>query len=124
MTRSQSADEATLRRVRDNIIEYLEITSSIERQRAEHHVPGETLNSWDDSFNESWFKAYLPPVFSNEERDAMLSFHASLERICSLLPEPLPTFDELAANREWQQLCEAAAAAAAVFRHRGRSSSA
>lgn len=121
MTQSQAADDETLRRVRNNIIEYLEITSSIERQKVEHHVPGETINSWDDSFNDSWFKAYLPPVFSDEERTAMLSFNESLGRICSLLPKPLPTFDQLAANREWQQLCEAAANAAAVFRNRGPS---
>jgi hypothetical protein len=122
VTETKPSQQLVLQRVRNRIIEYLETTSSLERQRVPHVVPGETINSWEDSVLEPWLKQYVPPVFSDDERQAILSFHRTWDAVSAGLAWSQTNFDELAGNPEWERLRTAAASALAVFQRRGKCS--
>lgn len=113
-------------RVRNRIIEYLELTSSFEAQRAYRErvpiadMPSEIINQWED-----WVPAppqhanWDPVVYSADELKAMDAFHATWDRTATATPSELPTLDEAQSLVEWRELRDAAAAASAVFNRRG-----
>ncbi len=64
--------------------------------------------------------AFGPPVFSDEEREAIASFYVTWEDVCEKTPSQLPELTVLFQDPMWQRLRDAAAEAAQVFAERGR----
>lgn len=116
-----------LRRVRNRIIEYLELASSFAAQRQlQEAAPAmsaadEVLNQWEDWVTPDWKQQFVEPVFSAEERNAIAQFAAVWRGIADGAPHPLPPLEVLFATPNWQALQRAAAALLAVFLLRGRS---
>ncbi|WP_342115534.1 CPCC family cysteine-rich protein [Pseudoduganella sp. OTU4001] len=116
-----------LRRVRNRIIEYLELASSFEAQRRLQDAapamsaPDEVLNQWEDWVTPDWKQQFVEPVFSAEERNGIAQFAGVWRGIANGAPHPLPRLEVLFATPNWQSLQRAAAALLAVFLLRGRS---
>ncbi|WP_374581289.1 CPCC family cysteine-rich protein [Pseudoduganella sp.] len=116
-----------LRRVRNRIIEYLELASSFAAQRQLQDAapamsaPDEVLNQWEDWVTPDWKQQFVEPVFSAEERNGIAQFAAVWRGIADGAPHPLPPLEVLFATPNWQSLQRAAAALLAVFQLRGRS---
>lgn len=116
-----------LRRVRNRIIEYLELASSFEAQRQLQaatpamSAPDEVLNQWEDWVTPDWKQHFTEPVFSAEERNGIAQFAREWSGIADGAPHPLPPLDILITTPNWQALQRAAAALLAVFLLRGRS---
>jgi hypothetical protein len=116
-----------LRRVRNRIIEYLELASSFEAQRQlQAAAPAmsaadEVLNQWEDWVTPDWKQHFTEPVFSAEERNGIAQFARVWREIADGAPHPLPRLETLLATPNWQSLQRAAAALLAVFLLRGRS---
>jgi hypothetical protein len=112
-------------RVRNRIIEYLDLTSSFERQREYEanvpiaHVPGEVICQWGDWVDENRFEWYGAPVFSRAEVEAMKKFHTTWELAADCLGGR-PRLEEVQRLPEWIQLRDAAAEALSVFSVRGK----
>ncbi len=120
VARDNPSTRVVLQRIRNRIIEYLETTASVERQRADRVSPGETINQWGDWVNPSWLPSYVPPVFTLPERDAILKFHAVWDEVASSVPREAVIVDDVAQSAPWQRLGEAAQAALAIFATRGK----
>jgi hypothetical protein len=116
-----SAEEVILR-VRNRLMEYLEVVVHFR----EVHPPwdlNEQLEQWQD-----WvplqrpfgLEAFPEPVFSLEERTALLTVDAAWEALCDATPTPIR--DEPAALRlaEWTSFVEVAETALRVLQIRGR----
>lgn len=116
-----------LRRVRNRIIEYLELASSFEAQsQLQAGAPAmsaadEVLNQWEDWVTPDWKQHFTEPVFSAEERNGIAQFARVWREIADSAPHPLPPLEMLFATPSWQSLQRAAAALLAVFLLRGRS---
>lgn len=81
-------------RIRNRIIEYLELAASIEAQRAypAHqlcHVPNEVIDQWEDRAHAD-FSYHMPPVFSLAEQAAALDYQAVWLSTCDATPDPMP----------------------------------
>lgn len=114
-------------RIRENIIDYLDIASSAEEQLDYErrvpiaHVPSEMINMWEDSVDAADFDWFAPPVFSLAEREAIRSFHAVWDSVAAETPDPMPyTIAALIGSAPWDRLMRAAQRAAAIFHRRGR----
>ncbi len=114
-------------RVRNRIIEYLELASSFEAQRhyREHapiaHVPNEVINQWEDWVptppkNAEWDDV----VYSADELEAIEAFHSTWDRVAAAMPNELRTLEQVQSLAEWTELRDTAIAASAVFDRRGR----
>jgi hypothetical protein len=116
-----------LRRVRNRIIEYLELAGSFEAQRRLQDAapgmsaPDEVLNQWEDWVTPDWKQHFTEPVFSAEERNGIAQFAGVWRDIADGAPHPLPPLDVLFVTPNWQSLQRSAAALLAVFLLRGRS---
>jgi hypothetical protein len=128
MSREQRVEptrQVVLQRIRNRIIEYLELASSFDGQReyqsrAHVPVPQEIINQWEDWVRGPSDPAFAEPVFSAAERDAVARFHKIWDEIASSTPDPMPSLDALFVTAAWQQLRDAALDALRVFRIRGR----
>lgn len=114
-----------LQRIRNRIIEYLELASSFEAQReyqqvAPVHVPNEVINQWEDWVQAPRVPAFAEPVFSRPEQEAVAAFYGVWQQVAADTPDPLPPLETLQATAEWQRLRSAAVVALAVFAARGR----
>ncbi len=125
-----SQDAPSLRgieqRVRNRIIEYLELVSSFEAQQEYQrnapiaHVPNELINQWED-----WVHTdprtvdQHPGAYSVDEIAAMKRFHAAWETAANATPNPLPPIDQVQRLPEWTNLRRAAEHALSVFLIRG-----
>lgn len=125
----EHADEPTpkvqLQRVRNRVIESLELTSSFDAQRryqscAPVHVPNEVINQWEDWVRGPRDPAIIEPVFSKAEQDAVARFHETWRDVAASTPDPLPELDALFVTAEWHALRDAAADALRVFLVRGK----
>jgi len=116
-----------LRRVRNRIIEYLELASSFDAQRQlQASAPAmsaadEVLNQWEDWVTPDWKQHFTEPVFSAKERNGIAQFARVWSEIADGAPHPLPRLETLFATPNWQSLQRAAATLLAVFLLRGRS---
>jgi hypothetical protein len=116
-----------LRRVRNRIIDYLELASSFAAQRQlQAAAPGmsaadEILNQWEDWITPDWKQHFTEPVFSADERNGIAQFARTWREIADGAPRPLPPLETLCATPNWQSLQRAAAALLALFLLRGRS---
>jgi hypothetical protein len=115
-------------RIRNRVIEYLEMAAPYEDQREYErnvpiaNVPYEVINQWEDNFPQG-----LHHYASDREAYALEEF-AALENFvvvwCSTtdaLPDDWPTLSQVQAMPEWDELRQAAASALAVFTRRGKS---
>ncbi|HSD16605.1 MAG TPA: hypothetical protein VLC71_05000 [Thermomonas sp.] len=118
-------DDIVLRRIRNQIISYLELAASKEEQieyqaAASHiHVPNEVINQWEDWVKPDWRDHMIAPVFTQDEIQAIADFYSAWESVASRTPDPLPRLDVLFGTKEWQKLAQAALSSLEVFQIRG-----
>jgi hypothetical protein len=113
-------------RVRNRIIDYLEIVSSYEEQRRYQAavpvawVPHEVINQWEDWLPTDPRTYKFSDVYSDAEVLAVRAFHAVWEQVVERTPDPLPPLAETQLLPEWHELRRAGLIALAVFDQRGR----
>lgn len=116
------------RRIRNRIIEYLELVANPETQMDYQarvpvaHVPSEVINQWEDWTSGDpamWPEALSAEVYVPEEIEAMQRFHATWTAVAGATPDPLPPLPEILNLAEWAKLSRSASDALAVFSHRG-----
>jgi hypothetical protein len=115
-------------RLRNRIIEHLELVSSSEAQLAyQRSVPiaqvsNELFNGWGDWVaNESAIDEFIAPIFSPEEQFAVREFNAALDAVAGRTPQKLPYITDFIGTPGWQELASAASKALTVFQVRGMS---
>ena len=123
----QGTDELYCR-LRNRIIEHLELVTSAEEQLAYQnaapiaHVADELFNAWGDWVaDEDAIREFSLPVISAEEQLAVREFNQVLESVAARTARELPDITEFIGTAPWQELSSAAARALAVFRVRGLS---
>lgn len=92
MTKEQKVDgtpQIGLQRIRNRIIEHLELASSFESQReyqsvAPIHVPNDIINQWEDWVHDARVLNFTMPVFSVDEQDAVARFHRAWDEVAGL----------------------------------------
>jgi hypothetical protein len=115
-----------IQRIRNRIIEYLELASSFDDQSAYQaavpyiNVPNEVINQWEDSVGPDWHNYITAPVFTPDEIIAIGQFYDVWDAVAVATPDPLPPLQALLDTGEWQRLASAAAEALTVFQFRGR----
>jgi hypothetical protein len=112
-------------RIRNRIIETLELVSSFEAQfqYQSHqvcHVPDQVILWWYDWVGDPIRPDFPAPVFSPAEVEAMHRYHAVVESVCDHTPGRLPDLEHLVTTPVWQHLRSAAAEALLTFQLRGR----
>ena len=126
--REQPSQKVVDQRVRNRVIEHLELVSSPQRQ-ADYarnappfvNVPYEIINQWQD-----WVPLdprsdpNLDDVYSPAEIQALGNYHAAWDRAVRAVPDSFPTLDEVRNLPEWGQMTDTAAAAASCFADRGK----
>ena len=126
MSEDHVSPEVVDRRVRNRIIEHLEVASSFVEQREYQtrvsfiSVPNELINQWEDWFVASEFDRYGPPAYTHEERTALMRFHLIWEAVADSTPNPLPDLEATLRLPEWVRLRKAAEEALEVFQQRGK----
>jgi hypothetical protein len=114
-------------RIRNGIMDYLELASSPSEQRDYErrvpiaHVPNEMINQWEDWVSDEDFDWYSEPEFSPAELDAIKRFHQIWESVADETPDVMPSsIEALLGTPVWQCLINGAADALSVFAARGR----
>lgn len=114
-------------RVRNRVIEYLELASSFhEQQEYERsvpiaHIPYEVINQWEDWVHQDPREdPKLSDVYDGAEVEAMAQFHAAWDDAASAVPNNYPPLSEVQALPEWRRLRDVAESAVSVFRRRGK----
>lgn len=126
MVRSISPRELKLR-IRNNIIDYLELASSPDQQREFErrvpiaHIPNEMINLWEDHVPDADFDWYSEPEFSLAEQSAIERFHGIWNSVADETPDVMPdTIETLIGTPVWQRLIDGATDALRIFQKRGR----
>ena len=122
------SNEIILRRIRNRIIETLELASSFEEQIEYEkkvpiaNVPTEVINQWEDwvTYPKEIEVYYPDPVFTANERQVIKEFHKVWESVSEKTPDPLPQLTELFESPYWNKLKEAAQIGLEVFMVRGK----
>jgi hypothetical protein len=121
------SDRVVEQRIRNRIIEYLDLAASYEAQVAYQAavpfvtVPYEVINQWDDCVpTDPRDVARNVGVFSPDEVRAMCDFQAVLDGVADAVPNDYPRLADVQALPEWDQLRHAASSARDVFAVRGR----
>ncbi len=126
MREASPSHQVVSQRIRNRIIEYLEVACSFEKQRAYQRsvphvgVPSEMINQWEDWVDWERLATYLPPAFSPDEHRALTRFHAMWELIAAEVPDPLPVLEETLKLPAWMRLADEAQAALSVLVVRGK----
>ena len=113
-------------RIRNRIIEYLEIASSYDQQLEYEanvpiaRVPNEIINLWEDSVRRGHLDEFAEPVYSPNEQAAIRRFHAVWDGVAKDTPDQMPPLSKLIGTEPWERLRVAAQQALAVFRLRGK----
>lgn len=112
-------------RIRNRIIEYLEVASSYDLQpqyqaAAPVSVPSEMIEQWADWVYDPRSPDYGPPVFSEEEHEAILTYHLVWDDVAEKTPNPLPILEETLRLSARIELRDAALQTLGVFMRRGR----
>ena len=124
-TRRQPTDDPGRRvidqRLRNRVIEYLELASSFEQQRdyAKNvpmvNVPYEVINQWEDWVPAAPVRtADQLGVYSDPEVAAMMKFQAAWEQAADGLPDTYPSISEAQRLPVWLNLREEAECALAA----------
>jgi hypothetical protein len=122
---AEPTQQVVLQRIRNRIIEYLELASSFENQRqyqsvAPVNVANEIINRWEDCVREPRDSGFAAPVFSAAEQEAVAQFHNIWIAVAANTPDSLPDLESLFTTAEWQRLRAAALLALHVFLARGK----
>ena len=117
--------QISLQRVRNRIIEYLEVAISFDSQREYHanapvSVPNEMINQWEDWVADPTSPLWAPPVISPAERAAIADFHAVWRKVADSTPNHLPPLEQTIELPAWERLRAAAECSLRVFQQRGR----
>jgi hypothetical protein len=113
-------------RVRNRIIEYLELAASFQEQLAyqlrvpDVNISNEMIEQWFDWVHLPSVESYGPPVYSREEHNSIVAFNALLQDVCDQTPSHLPPIAELIRLPVWISVRDGAQIALGVFRKRGR----
>ena len=122
---AEASDQVVRQRIRNRIVEYLELASSFEAQRAyqaavQVPVPSEVINQWEDWVPRPGDPSFVQPVFSQAEQEAIASFHQVWEEVAAATPNPLPQLENVLVLPAWERLRRAAATALQAFMARGK----
>ena len=115
-----------LQRVRNRLIEYLEVAASFEAQQAflaqspDLDVPNEIVQQWSDWVSPDWRNELIAPVFSEHEIVAIHQFQTIWQAIAQDLVQPLPALGILQQSPLWEKLRFCAAQTLHIFMTRGR----
>jgi hypothetical protein len=125
MTAPEPSRQIVQQRVRNRIIEYLELAGALDEQRqyqeaAQISVPVEVINQWEDWVPDPRDPFFSVPVFSTDEQSAIARFQDEWERVTAVLPDPLPDLDEIRRTPAWEHLRGAAIECLEAFLPRGR----
>ncbi|MFZ6799223.1 hypothetical protein [Undibacterium sp. Di24W] len=114
-----------LQRVRNRLIEYLEVAASFPAQQAfleqspDLDVPNEIIQQWSDWVSPDWRKELLTPVFSEDELLAISQFQTIWQAISQDLVQPLPPLSILQHSPLWEKLRQSAHHTLLIFMSRG-----
>lgn len=127
MSDQEISQQLLQQRIRNRIIEYLEVAASADEQRDYERrvpmaqVPNEMINQWEDWVNGDDLDWYSPPVFSEDERQALRNFQSIWLTVANETPDPMPHSIELLLGTPiWARLMDGAQTALATFEMRGR----
>ena len=112
-------------RIRNLIIDYLELASSERFQReyqaaAPVNVANELFNQWDDYVNDRVMPLFGPPVYSPQELAAIHRYNDVWKAAIAATPDVMPPLDQFIGTQPWHQMRDAAESAFAIFQLRGR----
>jgi hypothetical protein len=120
------APEVLYNRLRNRIIEHLDLVASAEKQLAYQqaapiaHVSDELFNAWGDWVaDEATIDEFQAPIFSLEEQQAVRVFNAQVDAVARKTPQELPYITSFIDTPAWRELSASASAALAVFMVRG-----
>lgn len=125
-TMPRPSERILLQRVRNQLIDYLEVASSFRAQREyqeqapQVQVSLEIIEQWADWVGPDWAQQFTSPVFSESERQAIAQYQLRWDALRKCLPEPMPPLSEIQKNPVWEELRYAASAAYACFVRVGR----
>ena len=105
-------------RIRNRIIETLEVYVSIEDQKL--LGPDEVINMWEDFVDDERLPTYDEPAFNKQEQLAISVFHNNWKRVCDNTPQHMPPIEQLQNERYWLQLTNDAREALRILAVRGR----
>ena len=120
------SERVLLQRVRNHLIDYLEIAASFQAQQEfqaqspQLHVATEVLEQWADWVSPNWQQELKIPTFSESERDAITQFQAIWQQTHNTLVRPLPALEYIQLAPAWQQLRVAADDCLRAFMQRGK----
>ncbi len=123
---TRPSERVLLQRVRNQLIDYLEIAASFQAQQdfqaqaPETHVATEVLEQWADWVSPNWQEELKAPTFSEQERAAITQFQSIWLEAHTNLVRPLPVLEYIQLAPAWQQLRIAAEACLQVFMVRGK----
>lgn len=115
---SKISEKLLAQRLRNRVIEVLSTYS--EDEGWELLGPDEVINQWEDFVDEYRLPLYVEPVFSKQEREALLTFHQLWLQYCDLTPKFMPAFEEVSKTPEWQNLKHQASILLKIFEQRGK----
>jgi hypothetical protein len=123
----QPSDRVVEQRVRNRVIEYLEVTASFEAQQEYErdapiaYVPYEVINQWEDWVgNDPRSNPDISDVYDRPEVEAMCQFQSAWEVVVAVVPDDYPSLSDVQAIPEWETLRTTAEAALNVFMRRGK----
>jgi hypothetical protein len=105
-------------RIRNRIIEALEIYLSIEFQ--ERFGLDEVINIWEDWVDNERMPEYTEPVFTKQEQFAITNFHKQWEKVCKNTPQIMPSVKAMIEDKNWIQLINIAEETLKILLLRGR----
>lgn len=123
---TRPSERILLQRVRNQLIDYLEIAASFQAQQEfqiqapQTHVATEVLEQWADWVSPNWREELKAPTFSDQERSAITQFQTIWQDTHHKLVRPLPALEYIQLAPAWQQLRVAAEACLRVFMLRGK----
>lgn len=115
-----------LQRVRNRIIQYLDLAASFEEQKKyqlsvpEVSVPNEVINQWEDWVSPEWKNQLIEPVFSKAEREGIEVFSQVLKTVAADISDRLPALDVLIGMPPWHALRDGAHRLLEIFSVRGK----
>ena len=120
------APEVLYNRLRNRIIEHLELVASADLQLAYQQaapiaqVSSELFNAWGDWVaDEATIDEFKAPIFSLDEQRAVRVFNAQVDAVASRTAHDLPYITSFIDTPDWRELSTSASAALAVFMVRG-----
>lgn len=126
MSSERPSERVIEQRVRNRIIEHLELASSFEVQQAYQaevpfvNVPYEVINGWEDWVRPgSWPLSGPSGALTDDEVDAVRTFTNVWDAVADEIPDDYPRLAEVQAMEAWNRLRDAAVVALAVFASRG-----